>query len=431
MAPKNTFSRRTFLKTTAAIAAPMILPSGVLARPGRPGANDRVILGMIGVGGQGRGHVNAFNNLKASRIAAVCDVDEKHRNMAAEIVEDHRVDQYNDFREILDRQDIDAVVISAPDHWHGVMAVLACEAGKDVYCEKPNSKTIAEGQAMLKAARRYGRVVQIGSQGRSTEGGHATANYVRNGQIGKVNRVVCWHENNWTPGGDPTKFSDPPPGFDWDMWLGPARWMPYNPDYVHFNFRWMMEFGAGFIRDRGAHVLSVVQWALDLDRTYPRRISAGGNPPTEGLWDVPPTFWARFEYDDPELVITWDQPGEAAADHKFGATFHGDKDTLIMRGGDGGCYAEDKALAYEPPGDGVHLYKSPGHQENWLDCLKTRQKPIMDIEDGHRVATVCNLAEIAYRVGRTLEFDPVTETVIGDEQANRMLYKPGRGQWQV
>ena len=425
-------NRRSFLKAgAAAVAAPMILPTGVLAKPGRPGPNDQVVIGHIGVGGQGRSHVNMFNDSRDARIAALCDVDEKHRNMAAEIVGDDTVGLYNDFRRVLDRNDIDAVVIAAPDHWHGVMATWACEAGKDVYCEKPNSKTIAEGHAMLRAARRYARVVQIGSQGRSTVGGHATASYVRNGQIGNVKKVTCWHENNWTPGGDPTKFGPPPDTLDWDMWLGPARWIPYNPDYVHFNFRWMMDFGAGFIRDRGAHVFSVVQWALDLDSTYPRRVTAGGEPPVDGLWDVGPTFWAKFEYEDRDLEITWDQPGVAAADHKFGAVFEGDNDTLIMRGGDGGCYAEEKAMAYEPPGDGVHLPKSPGHQQNWLDCIKTRERPIMDIEAGHRVAVLCILAEISSRLGRPLTLDPDTETIVGDEQANRMINRPGRGIWNV
>lgn len=403
----------------------MILPRGVLGARGRPGANDRIVTGHIGVGGMGRAHINGFRD----SIGAICDVDQNHLKQAADIL-DRKVDLYADYRRILDRGDIDAVVISSPDHWHGLQTVHACEAGKDVYCEKPACNTIEEGRAMLRAARRYGRVVQIGSQGRSTPAAHAACTFIRNGQLGQVQRVECWHYEN-PVGGDPTKNGNPPPELDWDMWLGPARWVPYNPDRAHFNFRWLLDFGGGQIRDRGAHVLSVVCWCLDLDKTGPVRVTAVGEPPHQGLWDCPTTMEVTYEFKNPDLTVVWAQPGKKVRDHGFGAVYYGTKDSLVVWGGDGGCGTEEKALTYTPPPGGVEVFKSPGHRENWLDCIRTRRRPLMDIEAGHRVASMCILGNIAYRLGRPIEWDPVKEHCVGDDQANLMLSNPGRGPWHL
>ena len=425
MRNSNDLSRRRFLKSAAALAAPLILPRRVLGMQGKPGANDRVLTGLIGCGGMGGGHLQQFGD----SIIALCDADQSHLDGAAQRL-GRRAFACKDYRELLERQDVDAVIIATPDHWHGVMAVHACEAGKDVYVEKPSSKTIEEGRAMIAAARQYGRVVQVGSQGRSTADAHAACTYIRNGQIGDVNRVDCWHTVNPT-GGDLAKFGAPPAELDWDLWLGPARWRPFNPDYCHFNFRWMLDFGAGSIRDRGAHVLSVVSWCLDLDNAFPVKVTASGEPPKGGLWDVPTTFTATWEFENPARTIVWAQPGVKAADHDFGVVFTGSKDTLIVRGGDGGCYTENKALAYSPAANGVHMFKSPGHARNFIDCVKSRGKPVMDIEIGHRIAVLCILAELSYRLGRPLQFDGATQTFPGDAEANRMLGNPGRGAWHV
>ncbi len=420
-------SRRRFLaQSAAAVAAPLILPTGVLAAPGRPGANDRVVTGHIGIGGMGRGHLQALRG----QAGALCDVDQNHLAAAVEMV-GRKIDVYDDYRRILDRKDIDAVVIAAPDHWHGVMTVHACEAGKDVYCEKPACNTIEEGQAMCRAAERYGRIIQIGSQGRSQEYGYQACRYIRNGAIGRVNRVECWHYEN-PVGGDPNKNGPAPPELNWDMWLGPARWVPYNPDRVHFNFRWFLEFGGGQIRDRGAHVLSLVSWFLGLDDTGPVRVTATGEPPHEGLWDCPPTMEVTWEFKNPDLTVVWAQPGHKAIDYPFGAVYHGDKGSLVVGGGDGGGTILDETVKnYEPPAGGVEVFRSPGHMENWFDCIRTREKPIMDIWASHRVASMCILGNLAYRLGRPLEWDPVQERFVNDEQANRLLSSPGRGPWHV
>lgn len=426
MEKKRVMSRRGFLGRAALATAPMILPSGVLAQQGRPGANERIVTGHIGLGGRGTRLLRALNQ----HAAALCDVDGNHLDRAAHEV-DRELGLYGDYRRILDRSDIDAVVIASPDHWHGVQTVHACEAGKDVYVEKPASKTVEEGRAMVRAAQRFARVVQVGAQGRSTMDAAAAFGYIRGGHLGQVTRVECWHYEN--PVGGYAPDSEPPPELDWDMWLGPARWVPYNPERCHFDFRWLLDFGGGQIRDRGAHVLSVVFWCLDLDHTGPVRVTATGEPPHEGLWDCPTAMDVTYEFKDPPLTVVWSQPGTPPEEGKpnFGAVYHGTRDSFILKGGDSNTFAEEKAARYMPPADEERAYGTDGHLENWLECIKSRAKPIIDIEAGHSVATTCILGNIAYRLGRPIEWDPVTERVMGDEQANRMLGNPGRGPWHV
>lgn len=442
--PKNSnvkkvvMNRRRFLKTasTAAIA-PMILPSGVLAAKGNPGANDKLVIGQIGTGGQGRSHSKFLSGRKDVQVAAVCDVYDKHRQQGIDFT-DGQAQGYNDYRKLLERKDLDAVVIAAPDHWHGLMAVDAANAGLDVYVEKPASKTIEEGRAMLDAARRNKIVMQVGSQGRSTPAAYDSCNYIRNGQIGDVNKVVCWHYDN-PVGGDASKNGAAPADLDWNMWLGPARWVPYNPDRVHFNFRWMLDFGGGQIRDRGAHVLSVMSWCLDLDDKSPVRVHATGVAPETGLWDCPTNLRVEYTFENPDLTVIWEQPGITPTKHtlgdnfhnQFGATYYGSKGELIIGGGDGGCYAEEAAKNYTPPSNGFQAQKVRGHHQNWFDCIKSREKPIMDIEAGHQVAAMCILANLSYRIGRPIEWDGKKERIKNDDDANRLLGSPGRGEFHL
>lgn len=426
-------TRRRFLATAAAASGPLILPSGVLAQAGRPGANDRLVLGHIGAGGQGKAHLHYLSGRDDVKVAAVCDVDETHRNQGIDLT-GGKAQGYNDYRRVLDRSDIDGVIIAAPDHWHGLMAIHACEAGKDVYVEKPASKTVEEGRAMVEAAKRHGRVVQVGSQGRSTPAARAACNYIHNGQIGDVSRVECWHYENPT-GGDPTKNQEPPPTLDWDMWLGPAQWVPYNPDRAHVHFRWFLDFGGGQIRDRGAHVLSVVSWCMDLDDRDPVRITATGEPPKSGMWDCPPKMKVVYEYENPDLTVVWEQPGTrpefTGKDWGFGAVYKGSSGQLIVRAGDGRCGTEDKAMEYTPPSSGYHAFESPGHHQNWFDCIKSREKTNMNIEAGHHIAKLCILANISYRIERPIRWDGKNERILGDKHANHLLGSPGRGPWHL
>jgi predicted dehydrogenase len=225
----------------------------------------------------------------------------------------------------------------------------------------------------------------------------------------------------------------PPSDLDWDMWLGPNRWVPYNKQRVHFNFRWMLDFGGGQIRDRGAHVFSCAFFIMNSDYTGPVSVEATGRPPERGIWDCPTDMRIEYEFKDPDWRMTWTQPAseEFKKLYAFGARYHGDDGTLIVGGGDGGTHAEDKAKNYKPPAGGVVPYKVPGHEQNWIDCIRSRQQPIMHIESGVRVATLCILGNLSYRLGRKLNWDPVAERVLGDEEANRLLANPVRAPWKI
>lgn len=428
-------SRRGFLKTSpAGLALPYIIPRTVLAQaartgnPARPGANDRINIGHIGVGGMGTNHVQAD-------AVALCDVDSNHLENAAKKVNGTPF-KCKDYRELLDRKDVDAVMIATPDHWHALMTVHACQAGKDVYSEKPTCRTIQEGHAMMNAAHRYGRVVQIGAQGRSHPAARAACQFIRNGQIGRVKHVEIWHPNNFAGGGWGEEKA-PPPELDWEMWLGPLRWRPYNSQATHFNFRWMMDSGGGFIRDRGNHVLSLVMWCLNADDTGPVSVEATGTPDKEGVWDAPVSMEARWEFKNPDWTLSWSQPGEPKPfpgqtnPIDWGAKYFGDRDTLIIANGDGGCDTEDKAKQYKPPAYGTQIFQSPGHRENWLDCIRTRERPIMPVEVGHRVVSLAIIANISYLLNRKLSWNPVTERFINDEEANRFLAQPYRAPWHL
>ena len=427
---KKTTSRRGFLERTLAIggglAAPAIFPAGFL---GAQAPSEKILTGHIGLGGMGTGHLNFFRKY----AGALCDVDTSHLNRAARIIGRY-VPKYRDFRDLLDQKNLDGVLIATPDHWHGVMAVMACEAGKDVYVQKPSSSTIEEGRAMVNAAQRCGRVMQVGSQGRSTRAAYASASYVRNGMIGKVKEVDCWHYENPVGGGKPN--GPAPSNLDWNMWLGPMRYMDYNVERVHFNFRWFLEFGGGQIRDRGAHVMSCALFIMNADGQMPSYVEATGKAPDHGIWDCPTKMEIKYVFKDPDWVMYWRQPGNGHPHapgkvHGFGSKYIGDKGALVVGGGDGGTHAEKKALEYKIPTGGNVPYKSPGHEQDFINAMRSRKKPIMTIEAGHAVGTLCILGNISYRLGRGLNWDAKNERVIGDEAANRLIARPNRSPWRV
>src|SRR5436190_10667936 len=328
--------------------------------------------------------------------------------------------------------DVDAVFIASPDHWHALMTIMACEAGKDVYVEKPACLTIEEGRAMIRAAERYGRVVQVGSQGRSQPAAYRACSYIRNGQIGTVRKVACWHYAS--PAGDWTPDSEPPSNLDYDAWIGPARWIPYNSKHTHGLFRWLLDFGGGQIRDRGAHIMSIAQWIMQADEIGPVVIDGRGEPPHDGMYDAADKMNIVYEFKNPDWTLIWAQPGETSAElpARYGAVYHGDKGKLTVTYGDGQNTAtEPKAMQYDVPCGGAEVFKSPGHAENLFDCIKSREKPIMHIEAGVRVAHLCILGNLSYALGRRFEWDPVHERITNDDEANRLLGRPGRGAWNL
>lgn len=442
-------TRRGFVTTGAAATLFHIVPSHCLGLQGQTPPSDTINFGHIGIGGRGRGFLRPEANLEKPapaspnlggdgtrmqrpvRSLALCDVDLKRIDDAASRV-GGKPRLYKDFRKLLEDKDVDAVVIASPDHWHALMTILACQAGKDVYCEKPASNTIEEGRAMVTAAERYARVVQIGSQGRSQLASFHAKNYIRNGQLGKVDKVLCWHYAS--PDGDWTPDEPAPPELDYELWLGPARSMPYNKKHTHGQFRWLIDFGGGQIRDRGAHVMSIANWIMDCDAKGPVSIDASGDPPRDGMYDSAVTMRVTYEFKDPDWTLVWAQPGEPSKelDARYGAVYHGDKGRLSVTLGDGqGTSTEQKAKDYKASIDGVKVFQSPGHMENFEDCIRTREKPIMHMEAGHRVASLCILGNVAFQLRRKLEWDWKTERVVNDDEANRMLSRPGRGPWSL
>jgi len=431
---KSQIRRREFLTAAAAVGAPYLIPSGVLAWADRPGANERITLAHIGIGGMGGSHLNMSLNFRESgvvNIAAVCEADANRLAAAAKKVGDG-CKTYRDYRQLLQQKDIDAVVIASPDHWHAHQTVHACQAGKHVYVEKPASCTVAEGQAMVQAARKHDRVVQVGSQARSAEPAHQVCTYIRNGMLGTVSKVTCWHTPN--PSGGPSQQAPPPAELDWDMWLGPLSMRPYVPGGYHPGaFRWIMESGGGVIRDRGAHVMSIVLWCLDADSQTPVTIEATGDPRPQGIWDCPPKMKVVYAFKDPDWQLIWEQPGDVRGEGGFGMVFHGEKDTLAVSRDGTRIPAADRVRQFTIPAGGVEVYRmakhddyNMNHKEDWLQAIKAGRRPCMDIDLGHRVANLCNLGNLSYILGRKLDWDGDKEQFIGDDDANRYLGRPER-----
>lgn len=421
---QNQFSRRQFLKTTAASAfiAPLVISSQV-AR-GEKGPNDRINLGFIGTGTQGRGLLNNFLNQPNTQVVAVCDVDTTRREHHCKIANDFYAAKgnteykgcaaYKEFPELIARPDIDAVVIAVPDHWHAYIAIAACNAGKDVYCEKPLSLTIHEARAMVNAARKNQRVFQTGSMQRSSSEFRKACELVRNGRIGTVKQVIV-------DVGGPSRPCDLPeepmePGLNWDRWLGPAPLRPYNsvlsPRGVHQHFpdwRNYREYSGGAMTDWGAHHFDIAQWGLGMDESGPVEIIPPEDPKaTKGL---------RYIYANGVEVLHGDSGG---------VLFIGTEGKILVNRGK--FEATPQSIGEEPlPANATHLYKSFNHGKDFLDCMRSRQKPICDVEIGCRSVTVCHLGNLAYWNHRHLKWDPAKERFVGDEEANQWLDRPKRG----
>ncbi len=443
----STMPRRTFLKAAgAAFGTPYLIPSGVLAAPGRVGANERVIVGHIGFGGRARGLHRELGGLRdrgETQSVAVCEVDEKRLLSGSKQVGSHAA-LYRDYRYVLERKDIDAVVIATPDHWHGVQMVHAAETGKHIYVEKPACCTIEEGKAMVAAAEKNKVAVQVGSQGRSQPEAYLMHRYLANGVIGRVHHVECFHYPS-PEDRNPLPDRDPPAELDWDMWLGPLRWRPYNARYCPGTFRWVMESGGGQIRDRGAHVMSCAMYWMGADGTGPVTVEATGTPPKQGLWDAAVLMNVTYTFKNPDWVLTWTQmpreklpPAEKRTPDElnneirrisrpgYGAIYHGDRGKCMHWGGDGGTWAERKVRQWKPPAGAREVYKSPGHMEDWFQGIKTGKKTIMNIAAGVGVANLTVLGNLSYILGRKLQWDQAKREIVGDEEAWRMMSRPQR-----
>jgi len=421
----NEISRRSFLDFAAVSGVAALASSGrvIGASP-----NERVRLAVIGVRNRGTDLARVFAKNSGAEVATICDIDDATLEKPAKLVESltkQRPRIEKDFRRVLDDKTIDAVVIATPDHWHALMAIMGCQAGKDVYVEKPVSHNIVEGRRMVEAARKYDRVMQAGSQRRSTQFIADAVAYVHSGALGKIGMTRAWAHGKRVNIGR-GKPGNVPAGVDYALWQGPAPDRPFYANRFHYNWHWFWNWGTGELGNNGIHCVDVARWGMNLDPDTPVKVSSGGG---KYLFDddqeTPDTQIVTWEYPTTCLVyehrIWTDHPTEG---EKFGIAFYGDKGTLIIdstgwRVEDG----ESKAGAKGSDGQTKHV-------QNFLDCIKSREKPNADIELLHQSTRLCHLGNIAYRTGKKLEFDPVKER-FSDGDANALLSREYGGRFEV
>ena len=456
-------TRRDFLKRTAVlsatVSAPLVVPSSVF---GAMAPSNRIQVGFIGCGNQSTIDLPAFLGHDDCQVLAVCDANTASygyrtpeqflgRKPVQEKVNAFYAarkasgtykgcDAYHDFRDVLAREDIDAVAIVVPDHWHALMVIMAAKARKDIYCEKPLSLAIGQGQAMVKAVRQHQRILQTGSHYRSSPDNRLGCELVRNGRIGQVKRILTQvAEINAVDPGPDWKPMPVPEGFDYDMWLGPAPWAPYHKDRCFYRFRFNLDYSGGQVTNFGAHSNDAAQWALGMDHSGPAEIEDQGSewPPKGGLYNTATrtAFCARYA-NGVELICKTDQPG-------FGIRFEGTEGWIEY--GYQGLKTHPESLKTSPIGPNeVHLPMSnpnrtqeasqfhvPDHVRNFLDSIKSRKDPIAPVEVGHRSASLCHLGNIAMRLKGNLRWDPVQEQFVGNAEANRMLTRPMRAPWRL
>ena len=428
MASKS--DRRDFLRTLAASAAASPFLN---LNPRAMGANERVNVALIG--GRNEGRSVALRLIEqGARIGTFCDIDQAMLDKISpelEKAQGSRPKQERDFRRVLDDKSVDAVLIATPDHWHTHMTLLACQAGKDCYTEKPLCQTIEEGQLIRDAVRKYKRVLQVGTQRRSMHHFIAAAEYAASGKLGKVCHMKAWISQLRTSIGTPAD-SAPPSTADYEMWLGPAPKRPFNVNRFHYNWRFFWDYGNSELGNQGVHVLDVALMALARVRPgqscIPTRVSAtGGIYWLKDAKEVPDTETVNYDYGD--LLLSFElqsfsksHPTEGAW---AGTAFYGTEGSLIATG--------DEFTVFGPDGSVSLRVKDSGgsHEGNFLECVKSRKLPNADVEIGRQSTMLCHLGNISYKLGRDVKFDPKTETFPGDAEASRMLAKTYREAWPM
>ena len=443
-------TRRQFLKQAAAatgtMGVPLFAPAAALGRDGKAAAGNRIVVGCIGTGGRGKSLLNAFTRFGDVQLVAVCDVDTEHRNAGRDLVNkkygSNDCAAYNDFRELLARKDIDAVIVATPDHWHALAAVAAAKAGKDIYCEKPLANSVAEGRAVCEAVKKHRRILQTGSHERSGDSARFACELVRNGRIGKLRtlriNLPCddaSHRKIRAVTGVPPEMPMPA-GFDYEFWLGHTPKVAYTKDRCHHRWRFILAYGGGEMTDRGAHVIDLAQLGAGTDDTGPVEIEARGTASKTSLYDA---FW------DYEFVNTYANGVKLVGSTKGprGVKFEGSDGWVFIHVHGGRLEAEPASLLKATiDKDEIQLGRSPRfgetstnylprHVRNFLDSVKSRQQPLAPAEVGHRTASICHLNNIAMRLDRKLRWDPEKEQFVNDPEANRLLKPVMREPWTL
>ena len=428
------FNRRNFLGRASAATAGLALSARSHSQV--KGANERVVMGVIGSGGMGRSNLAGLLKVPGVEFAAVCDVDEKQASEGVGVVTKAggRAPQvYRDFRAVLDRKDIDAVLIATPDHWHAIPFIAACEAGKDIYCEKPISHSLIEAKAMLGAAKHFRRVVQIGTWQRSVKHFQTAIDFVRSGQMGKIAVCRAWFISVF--GGWPAPMEEKPDGpaptgFDYDFWLGPAPKRPYNPNRSHWNWRWFYDYGGGLVTDWGVHMMDIV--FLGMQANDPTSVACtGGIYALKDGRDTPDTMQAIYRF--PNFLMNWETRftnGRGLdGGRAHGAEFIGTKGTLVVDRTDYQWFPEKPEYAGPtPPVKAAH-----DHWQNFIDCVKSRAKPRGDIESMAKTTICCHLANIAFQSGQTIRWDAQKQDVANRDAVRGCVSyeRPYRKPWKL
>ncbi len=425
-------NRRRFFGQTAGLAAATVVADRVLAA-GRPGPNDRIRVAVAGVRGRGGQLLSLFSSLAQVEVVYVCDVDRRTLDARLKsLAQSGRPEPkgIEDFRVALDDTSVDALVLGTPDHWHAIPTILACQAGKDVYVEKPDGHNLVEGRTMVAAAKKYGRVVQLGTQARSGAHLHRAMAYLAKGSIGRAVFAKAWESARQGSIGRPPD-SPVPPGVNYDLWLGPAPLRPFNICRFHGSWRWFFDYGTGDLGNDGVHRLDIARWGLETAGAaqggklpaIPRSVSAhGGKYYFDDAQEWPDTLMVTYEY--PGCVLTYEMrlwspyPLEGEAE---GAAIFGDKGYVVIGNGRWRAFESGGKQVVEERGG----YNDQGHIENFLECMRVRKKPAADLETvGHPSSLLCHLGNAAWRAGHTLRFDPETYTFPGSEDAQKYLTRP-------
>ncbi len=437
--PSIRVSRRQFLKASAGVVgAPLFLRTPLF---GVNAPSNRIAMGCIGVGRMGTGDLRDIMGRQGVQVVAVCDVDSKRLANAQNLVEKQYAAEkaaggykgcaaYGDFRELIARPDIDAVQIVTPDHWHAIPAIEAARAGKDLFVQKPLTYSLQEGRVLSDTVRRYGRILQVGSQHRSNNRVRFACELVRNGRIGKLQTVKVGLPTD--PAGPVRAATPPPPELNYNVWLGPAPWADYIEDRVHPQQGldrpgWLRvtDYCLGMITGWGAHYNDVAQWGMGTELTGPVEIEGHATYPTEGVWDVHGDFHIEYTYaNGVKMICAGVKPDQ------YGIRFEGSEGWVFVDPGH--MDAQPKSLLTSVIGAGeIHLYESKHHKQNFLDSVRSRKDPISPVEVAHRSCSVCILGHIAMKTGCKLKWDPQQERFENNDAANRMLSRPAREPWNV
>ena len=428
---RRKFIKRAGVAVAGAIGFPYLIPASALGKNGTVAPSNRITMGLIGAGGQGTYDMKGFLGKPEAHVLAVCDVDRNHRNRARDMVNEKYGNKdcstYNDFRDLLARKDIDALIIALPDQWHAIAAILGARAGKDIYAEKPLAYTISEGRAIVNAVEKYGIVWQTGSQQRSERNFRFACELVRNGRIGDVHTVKVGLPYGNSIQKRSTKPAPVPEGFDYDMWLGPAPRAPYSPARCFWNFRWISDYSGGQITDWSGHHIDIANWGMNTEHSAPVEIEGSGTWPKakDGLFDTVEAYRFVCKYREGFTMIVAD-----SRQHQMGVRFEGTEGWVHVNRG--GIEASPKSLLKTviKPNE-IHLYKSNDHKQNLLDCVKTRSQTVAPVYAGHHSIMVGHLGIAAMKLGRKLKWNPETEQFVNDPEADRLLSRPMRSPWHL